>query len=212
MKKLFLVTIVAFAMSSISNAQFFVGGGVGFDLTGGKTVIGSTTTDKPKTTSFDFSPVVGYVLSDNLEVGLELSLNTEKTKTFDTPETIGKTTGFGLSPFARYYAVKMDKFGIFAQGVLVYNLETSKLTVSSTTTKGPKTTTLGFGVLPGISYDLNDQISLLAHINGLNLGFTRETEKDDNGNKDIDNNFGFGVNLNGIVTTGAISIGAIVKF
>ena len=200
---------------SFASAQYFVGGGLNFNATGGKTEFDGTSEDKPSTTSFSFHPKGGIFHSENLMFGAELNFSIEKNKTPGDPETIERTTGFGISPFARFYAFQMGKFTLFGQGQL--NLSTSSTEEESggTTTEGPTNNRIGLSVFPGIAYNINEKIELEAKINGVDFGINRNVSKEDvagNEVKNINTNFGFGANLDNIATTGNITVGAIIKF
>lgn len=87
MKKVFM-TLAAVAAFSFANAQFFVGGSLGFSSESGNkketwtsTYLGTTTTTTseektPSYSEFSFSPKVGYYLNDKLAVGIELGFTT----------------------------------------------------------------------------------------------------------------------------------------
>jgi len=216
MKKLVFIFCFVLATAISANAQYFAGGSFGFNTTGGKVKYDGNSTDKASTTTFAFSPKVGYVLSENFCVGLQLNLSTRKVTTPGTPDDeVDKSFTFGLTPFARYYAVRINKLALFAQGNIGFSTTKTKEKVGSTSNDGPTTNVFGFNVHPGISYDLNDRVSLEAVIGGFNFGFTSAVEKEEiagETQKDITNTFGLGVDLNNIATTGFITIGAIVKF
>ena len=68
---------------------------------------------------------------------------------------------------------------------------------------------------PGIAYNINEKIELEAKINGVHFGINRNVSKQDvagNEVKDISTNFGFGADMDDIVTSGNITVGAIIKF
>ncbi len=212
MKRILLAIAVLVACNVGAQAQYFVGGQFGFNTTGGSQKSGGVTVDKPKTTLFSLSPSVGKFISDKLAVGASLNFTVQSQKTTVGGNTYtDKTTGFGIAPFARYYFLQMNKFGIFAQGQIGFSYSDSKQP-----SVGPdeeiKTTTFGITVFPVTYYDLSEKFSLEASVSLFNFGFNTSTQKDQNNNKDITNSFGFGAGLNGLVNTGNISIGAIYKF
>jgi len=216
MKKLFYVLTFAFVSTLALNAQYFIGGGFSFNTSGGNTEYQDATTDKTKTSSFNFYPMGGYILSDDIYIGVALNLGTSKSTTPTTPdETVTSSMSFGLTPFARYYALRFNKFAIFGQGQLGLSFSSSKTKVGGTTTDGPKTTTIGLNIFPGLSYDASEKIQLYTSINVLNFGFNYSVEKEEIGDDtmyDRTTSFGFGANLNNIVTLGNITVGAIYKF
>ena len=121
MKKVFLAVVVMFATVTMSSAQVFVGGGVGFDLTGGKYKGGGASIDKPSGMAFNFTPKVGYYLSDDLAIGLEvglvsLSMKTPKELTYSGDEIKQSIFGWGVSAFARQKLVGDEKISLHLEG------------------------------------------------------------------------------------------------
>lgn len=224
MKRLLLLTVLAFAFVSFSNAQVFVGGSIGVEGLNGSTRTEDVTDDKPSTTSFTFSPVIGYTFSEEFEAGIALGIMTGKMKNPSNieliPDEVETMFGYGASIFARYYPIRMDEFGLFLHGELLFSSILEKMKIGDTKIDGPTTYTFGFGILPGVSYDISDNVSLYAQINALNLGFVRMIEKTTTTLFDgtevesvsTQNAYGFGVNLREIVTSGDITIGAIIRF
>lgn len=209
--------LIIFLVGSItlSNAQYFVGGSFSFNTNGGSIDDGTVKTDKTTSTNYNLSPKAGYIMSDNFWVGVQIGFGVNKSKTAGTPEVINKTSQFGVTPFARYYALHKNKFGLFAEGQLGLNFSSSKSESAGTTTDGPKNTVISFAVFPGISYDISDRVTLEAQINGFNLGYSNSVSKTDNAGtvtKNKSTNLGFGADLDNIVTPGFINIGATIKF
>lgn len=209
MKKLVFSSLLLFATTGLF-AQIFVGGSMGFNTTGGKIENGNTSVDKVTQTSFSLAPKAGVFLSEKFAVGAMLGFNLQNEKTPGNPDEIDRTTTIGLTPFTRYYAFTLNKLSIFAQGNLGFSYGVQKHKEGSTTTTGPKTTTIGLSAFPGISYKLSDKVDLEAVIGGFNFNFNRVSVKNNN-TTNITNNFGFGASLDAIATTGFITIGAIVK-
>jgi hypothetical protein len=214
-KKSVFLLIITIVTSFYLNAQFFTGGSIGFSSSGGKEDYGNGERDKTSCLSGEFSPLAGYFLSDNLAAGVGLQVSADRTKTppyiEGGDETIETENSIGFAPFVRYYAVHFNKFSIFGQAQAGVTMESGKTKVGDTETDGPKTTTIGFNVLPAVAFEVGDHILLEAYINLLKFGFSSETEKYNN-SKETTNNFNFGISTNNIVTSGAISVGAIYKF
>jgi outer membrane protein len=207
-----IVLIVIFVLIPFFlNAQVFLGGNFGLNMSGGKFDNGTITTDKPTAVSFNISPMVGKFLSENVAVGALIGFSFSQTNNNGTPEVINSSSTIGITPFLRYYAIKMDKFSIFGQGNLGFSYSGSMSKVNGTSTHGPKTTTLSFTVMPGLAYDVSSKLSLETNINFLNLGLTYNIVTNGS-DKNRTANFGVGAGLDNIVTIGTISIGAIYKF
>lgn len=122
MKKL-LLSALAVCAFTFSNAQetettetsfgfakgdIFVEGNVGFGSTNDKN-------NDAKTSSFDFNPKVGYLLSDKLAVGVELMVGSTKGEDIVIEGTTvasgndAKVSNFGAGVFARYYFLELGK-------------------------------------------------------------------------------------------------------
>jgi len=203
----------------------FVGGGIGFDFTGGKTKNGSNTQDRPSSFTFQLSPKVGYYLSDDLAIGLEVGFITMSRKTpkdlwWGSDDRIFSTTGWHVGAFSRYNLVGTEKLSLLLEGGLTIGGLKSKEKVGSNTTDGNPSSFFTIGVLPVLSYDLSDRLSIEASGDFFRLGFTLHTQKDAN-NKDYKqttNNFGFGVNaINPVsdlndVSSSLFRVGLVFKF
>lgn len=228
MKKLFLTLAVILAGSSIANAQLFIGGQLSVGSLSSDKVTETVTTptetltadyNPSHTFSFGIAPKIGYMLNDKMAVGafLGFDMTTQKNPYDDyghfDAEGTHKFTNFGGGVFFRYYLINADKFSFYGEAQVGIKLGTENDTyvytdASKTVTvdkKGPKSTTLGIGIIPGISYKLNDHFALDANFDILSLGFehSKQTYKEEDGNEkyeysSINNNLGLRVNNGGI--------------
>jgi outer membrane protein len=217
MKAIKYVLLIASVILSagINAQQVFVGGNISFSTSGGSNKVGSTTTDKPSSTDFSFSPKIGAFVSEKFAVGMDFDFTTSKDVFPGTPETVNKAHSFGIGPFIRYYAVSFGKFSVFGQAQAGIDLSSSKSTTGGTTNDGPKVTSLGIAIFPGLAYDLNEKISLETSINLLSIAYGYSTSKQDIGgteNVSKTSGFSFGAGTDNIVNTGAITVGAIIRF
>ena len=212
MKKLF-ITIAFVAAAMFANAQFFIGGNLGFSTQSGSVKLEnggtSLTQDAPKTFTFTIAPSVGFMFNDNMGVGLDILFGstklTQKDYTFDPAATVTtKTTDLGFAPYFRYVFAEVDNFRFYADARIEYISSTPKVTIeqggTSLSQDGNKTTYFGIGVVPGMAYMLTDNISMNCTLNILSLGYTSQKTV----SKNIDgagtdqtqkiNEFGLGVN------------------
>ena len=217
MKKLF-ITIAFVAAAMFANAQFFVGGNLGMAMENGKIkAVNSGTTveqDAPKAFTFTFAPSLGYMFNDNMGVGLDLMFGmgkvTEKDYTYDPVATFKtKTTTIGFAPYFRYVFAEVDNFKFYADAKLAYQMSKPKSEWkqdgTTVTNDGSKTTNFGIGIVPGMAYQLTDNISMNCALNILELGFQTEknVEKvDDETTTRKYTDFGFGVNYATPITIG----------
>lgn len=212
MKSFRIVTTMFFFFGVISlNAQVFVGGSLGFNSTGGTVDNGTSTTDKPSTFNFNISPFVGKFASENLAYGLALNYVAGRTESAGTPVTVNTSSTFGITPFLRYYAVRMSKFSVFGQGNIGYSFSTSKEKTDGVSVDGPKRSMIYINIFPALSYEVSKKFSLETSFNIFNFGLSFTSVKTGD-NIDKTTNFGVGAGLNNIVRLGDITIGAIYKF
>ena len=223
MKKLF-ITIAFVAASMLASAQLYVGGSLGMNMQNGKDKVEgngvSVEQDLPKSFTFVFAPEAGFMFADNMGVGLQLGFGFGKTTDKIYQDETGapidpaatqtiKTTTIGFAPYFRYVFAEVDNFKFYADAQVAYAMSKPKVTVeggeTTITQDGNKTTTIGFGIVPGMAYQLTDNISMNCALNILELGFqTQKTvEKDDNETTTVKyNDFGFGVNEASPITIG----------
>lgn len=147
MKK-FLMTIAAVFAAVNMNAQFFVGGGIGF---------ASYDDGTESKTSFKFMPEVGYVLDENMAVGVTFGYEqgyvssgiNSQSGSGDFPKT------FSVAPYLRYSFAKFGPVSVFADGQLSYkNIDRDAY----------KENAFGLGILPGIAVSLTPELSFVSHL------------------------------------------------
>ncbi len=206
--KVFLIAICSFVFINTS-AQVFVGGNAGFNTSN------NNLQGMPAQKSFGYNlnlrPNVGKFLSEKLAIGLALDYSLSYNKTDGNNETISKSSGIGVSPFLRYYAVKWNKFSIYGQGNIGLEFSKSSVKRGGTINDGPKTTSTYLSIFPGLAYDISEKLSIETSLNILSVGYSHSTSKEDDFT-DKRSNFNFGAGLSNIVSLNAITIGAIYKF
>ena len=156
MKKVLL--IAALAVSSVSFAQtskstWMLGGGAGFSS--------SKTGDLDPTTNLNFSPSIGYFVIDNLAIGAQIVVNSEKTGDVST-----STTAFG--PSVRYYFTSLGNNAKLFGGLNIAFGSSKQDDVSVSAT--------AFGVEAGAAFFLNQSIALEA---GLGYNSLKVKDYDD---------------------------------
>lgn len=195
MKKVLL--IAALAITGFASAQkgtWLVAGNVGFGTS--KSEAGVL---ENKNSYFNFSPKVGYQVTDHWTFGLELGVQGNKTTTESivstTPliitSTETKTTSFSVGPFARYSMPISEIFGLYAD--MGAGIRSQRVT-----NPGPlgdiKTTNDGFyaGITPAVFINVKKNFGLNVSIGG--LGF-QSLDTPGGTNSSIDFNFGQTVNI-----------------
>lgn len=124
------------------------------------------------------------MFADNMGVGVDFGMNYTKEK-FDGGDI--KTTEWVINPYFRYVFAEVDNFKFY--GDLKAEMKFGKQKEDGQ--DDLKTSTIAFGVVPGLSYDLTDNISMVATLNVLRLGYVQNKVGD---NKE--KAFGFCVNDN----------------
>lgn len=148
MKKVFL-TLALMVTTMVASAQFYVGGGIGYS----KTKAGDI-----ESTVFSITPEIGYVLNEDWAIGATLG--------FENQEDVSKT--FAIEPYVRYTLFKAGGFSLFADGCVGFGTVKPE--------GGDNSTIWSVGVQPGISYKINKDFSVCAHI-----GWLGHTDLDDAG-------------------------------
>ena len=187
------MTIAAVFAAVNMNAQYYVGGNVGFSSDSEK---GNPAAEKT-ITGFNISPEIGMTLDEKMGVGIVLDFNSTKTeienKTLGTSSD-ATTTRFGLSPYVRYQFFKVAQFNVFLDGGVDFGI---------TSTKDMKAgMDLGLFATPGIAYKVNDQWSIVAKLNKMfNFRYEKDQVGDYAGAPDAD------THMNAKVAAGGFSIG-----
>ena len=141
MKKI-LMTLAAIAMATTMNAQFYVGGGVGYS---------HSDINDVKTDQFKILPEFGYNLDDQIAIGVTLGYTHSKKDDF-------KTDGFEVAPYLRY---------TFLKGNLVNAFVDLGVDYAYTKAGDVKVNAIGAGVFPGLAVHLNNKVSFVTKIGAL---------------------------------------------
>ena len=117
MKKLAFLLVLVFSVSTIGTyaqtekGKLFLHGSsnLGLDFGKSKTKYDGTTDDNYKYADFNFRPMVGYTVIDNMPIGLFFNLDTYRTKWIDSDS---KYSGNSLliGPFIRFYPFELECF------------------------------------------------------------------------------------------------------
>ena len=165
MKKI-MMTLVAIAMATTMNAQWYVGGTVGYSHENDKNY-------DVKTNVFKLLPEVGYNLNEKWALGLKIGYAYTKSGESES------TNMFIVNPYARYTFVKLEKVNFFCDGGFEYDY-----------TKHGDASANGFGInlRPGVAVNLNEKVSFVAHIGkfGWETSKWKDAESVNNVNLGID--------------------------
>ncbi|MEI6049673.1 MAG: outer membrane beta-barrel protein [Bacteroidota bacterium] len=206
--RVFIIAFCSFVFINL-NAQVFVGGSVGFNTSNSEHE--GATMQKSSSYNLGLRPSAGKFLSEKLAIGLALDISLSGSKTDVNTETVTKSSGIGVSPFLRYYAIKWNKFSVFGQGNIGVEFSNSSVKTGGTTNDGPKQTRAYLSIFPGLAYNISEKLLLETSLNILSLGYNYVTTKEGT-LKDKGSNLNIGAGLSNIVSLNAITIGAIYKF
>lgn len=137
MKKIVLFLFVAIATLSVKAQDLYMGGTVGL-----------WRNDDANTTSFKLAPEIGYNLSEQWALGVELQFNHEY------KEHISTNT-FAIAPYARFSYYENKIVRLFVDGG--FGFATTKVKDGGDTVNG-----FEIGLKPGIAIKLNQHFSLVA--------------------------------------------------
>lgn len=198
MKKLF-ITIAFVAASMIASAQLFVGGNIGMGVGFGKFKSSDSEETAPKTLVLEVAPTLGFMFSEEMGVGLDIMFRMNQ---ISSASNTTKTTSFGFAPFFRYAFAEINSLKFYADAKFNYLRTDGSNTVNERETTYPKTTEIGFGIIPGVQYYLTDNIFMNCTLNIFGLGFqTEKTDFSENSTK-TSTTVAFGVNYATPVTVG----------
>lgn len=199
MKKVLLTLALAcFAMAA--NAQFILGGQLGFNTNGGTYTQENANPvwDAPnnKAMNFTIAPTISYVLNDNMQVGLSLLYATGSTTNFMqaayalNQEAWTKTsnTMFAVSPYFRYYFAQAGKFNFFCEAALTFGVSPRNKHHDFSNAPAPlgfdnsydgntSMSFLSLSITPGVNYKFNDKWSADCYIDLAGLAFTHSSVK-----------------------------------
>ena len=189
-----LVALLAcFAMGA--SAQVYVGGSLGFTSsklsTGGHDQDGS---------SFKLLPEIGYQLDQDISIGVQIgyshgyaafgsltvtdikaAMNTGISTMMDIYEDDYKLNSFTFAPYVRYTFARYGKVNLFFEGSVGYSNVKSDDTPNAkgnATGSETKLDVVELALRPGISFQLSDNVSLLAKLGSVGFMQAKEKESD----------------------------------
>lgn len=193
MKKLIFTLAIVLGVATVSAqevGQMWVGGSVGFSSSKTK-LFGESVT----TTSFTIMPEFGYVLQDNLGIGINLGY-------IHTKEGDAKSDAFKVAPFVRYSFLKGNIGGLFVDGGVAYihskvSTEVEDEYYERIDVVDVKTDTYEVGFRPGVAINVSSKVALTAKFGFLGYQHIKMgKEKTDKFKLDLDLSSAlFGVNF-----------------
>ena len=230
MKKLFLLVLCAVMTAVCAKAQLYVGGAIGFDYFADKSSYGSTTSKGDAGFIVNFSPMLGFDLSEKMSFGAKIHLSAYNFSDRESDPTKSNALGYGLSPYIRYAALSVGNFSLLIEPSIFFLGATTKETYGTTSHEGPKLLGYGLQIGPVLTYNLTNRLSLEANVNFLRFSFGQIAAKygsGDSESKFTTTLFGIGINptseminisseINevgvGLQTTSPLQIGLTFRF
>ena len=197
-----MTVVAAIAAVSVNAQDFYVGGQLGFTSTTNTTEVsaaGATVSNDLKRSAFTFGPEFGIKLDDKMAVGVALTYGHTNRETGANTEVTGNN--FEIKPYFRYAFLQWDKLSLFADAQI--GVSTGKSTTDTTvggvtTSTDVKESGFSFAIVPGISYQLTDQINFVAKL-GNGLGYWQTKNEPNNTTTIKDKTFGLNLNSLGLV-------------
>lgn len=174
MKKILLLALAAVMGlgASAQDSKWYAGG----QLTFGRT---TESASGVKSTQVTVLPELGYNMTDNFAVGAQVGVQYRKSGGEEK-------TVFQVNPYARYTYYKFERVNLFVDGGVDLGIGRAD---------GSTAVQYGIGFRPGVSFNINDKFSLVAHVGFLGYqGGNRPAKR--NGAPE---NWGLNLNSNNIM-------------
>jgi outer membrane protein W len=198
MKRVFVTMaalLTAFLSLKAQEGSWYVGGNAGFSTSQGKTEINNTETKTGKGNNWSFSPEIGTFLTNQIQVGIGVTINGSKSDNQATPQNTETTTNsYGGTLYGRCYFGK-EAFKPFIglnASVLPGN---SKSTTGNTTFKS-KTMSFGANVNAGFGYALSKRVTAVGSFGFFGYNYN-SSEPANSNTKFKQSSFGFDANTLG---------------
>ncbi len=144
MKKILMMAALAVASLS-ANAQTWVGGSLGFDY--------EDISNQDSKTYFSFAPTVGYNLSEDWAIALQLSVAFGSDGVSELHTSGLKTQDIVFAPFARYTFARVGAASFFLDGG--FGFGSHKLDDADAQNQWH------IGIRPGVSFNIGGNFSLV---------------------------------------------------
>lgn len=201
MKKIVL-TIALAAFAFAANAQFVIGGQIGFNTSGGNgwySNFTEFTVPADVHTDLAIAPKFGYNINPQMHVGIVLGFTSSTIKDYSvydsyytSPDFEGwvktTSTGFYIAPYFRYSFLTANRFTFFAEAQAAYGFipavktHTFRTAIDGvisardeTSTGNTTTSNFSLSIVPGVNYRISNRFSADLYVDLLGLAFTTST-------------------------------------
>lgn len=176
MKKI-LLTLALAAFAFTANAQFVIGGNIGFSHDADYDDNYTAAYRSQANTDITILPKVGYQLNDDMQIGAQLGWNYNYTRNYMGAKDSYTSTprnSIMINPYFRYNLLKWKKFNVFCEAAISFELGLESKThtfvngsevAGSPAKNGDNYTSFGIGVVPGLNYAFSNSFSMDIYVN-----------------------------------------------
>lgn len=201
MKKI-LLTLALAAFAFTANAQFVIGGNIGFSHDADYDDNYTALYGSQANTDITILPKVGYQLNDDMQIGAQLGWNYNYTRNYMGAKDSYTSTprnSIMINPYFRYNLLKWKKFNVFCEAAISFELGLESKThtfvngsevAGSPAKNGDNYTSFGIGVVPGLNYAFSNSFSMDIYVNLASI-YWNATSYDGH----ADHEWGFGANM-----------------
>ncbi len=201
MKKI-LLTLALAAFAFTANAQFVIGGNIGFSHDADYDDNYTAAYGSQANTDITILPKVGYQLNDDMQIGAQLGWNYNYTRNYMGAKdsyTSTPQSAIVIAPYFRYNLLKWKKFNVFCEAAINFELGLESKThtfvngsevAGSPAKNGDNYTSFGIGVVPGLNYAFSNSFSMDIYVNLASI-YWNATSYDGH----ADHMWGFGANM-----------------
>ena len=201
------LVVSLFLCSGNASAQDYIGGSVSF---AGSTNQASSS-GPARTHSISIAPDLGWYFGDNWAFGLRPKVGFNDSGSNNDNRTRGLSLGF--NPYARYKMFVFDRFGLWAEASPEVGFQKNWYRLDGAWASDSRIVRFDIRLVPVLTYDLNDHISLESRLNLFSLAMvgSHTTRKDGSAYDTL--SYGLSASTKDVTgTLEDISIGFLYKF
>ena len=201
------LVVSLFLCSGNASAQDYIGGSVSF--AGSTNQVSSSGT--ARTHSISIAPDLGWYFGDNWAFGLRPRVGFNDSGRNSDNWTRGLSLGF--NPYARYLMFDFNRFGLWAEASPEIGFQKNWYRLDGAWASDSRIVRFDIRLVPVLTYDLNDHISLESRLNLFSLAMvgSHTTRKDGSAYDTL--SYGLSASTKDVTgTLEGISIGFLYKF
>ena len=157
------LAVSLFFCSTNASAQDYIGGSISFSNT---TINLSTAGTSTNTFSFSIAPDLGWELGEKWAVGIRPTLGFSRS---GDGSLRTQKLSLGVNPYARYKVLAINRFGLLAEGNTALSFIQTSTGNGEEYSRKSKTTNYGIRILPVLTYQIGNHVSLETRLNIFSL-------------------------------------------